>query len=498
MSIPRSAGVLLHPTSLPGPFGIGDLGPEAFAWVDALARAGQGWWQVLPVGPTGYGDSPYQAPSTFAGNPNLISPEWLERDQLLSAKDVAVCKLPAGPADFQAVIPRKRELVRRAWERFKADGLAKMRAAFEAFRAAERWWLDEFALFQAIKSAHGELPWWEWPAPLTARDPAALAAVADALADEIDAERFGQFLFARQWAALREHAHNHGVRIIGDLPIYVARDSADVWADPDQFLLDTDRNPTVVAGVPPDYFSADGQHWGNPIYDWDAHRRTGFAWWIDRLRACLRVFDLVRLDHFRGLEAFWAVPFGDPTAQRGRWMPGPGAGLLTAVRTALGSVPIIAEDLGFITPEVDALRTSFGLPGMRILQFAFGGAVEGRFLPHRFTRDAVVYTGTHDNNTTGGWFNKLTDAERRNFVRYTPEADRNPVWSLIRLAWASVADLAVAPLQDLVELGSEARMNVPGTTTGNWRWRADTSATRQPEWVERLREMTEVYERLPS
>jgi 4-alpha-glucanotransferase len=485
----------LHPTSLPGPFGVGDLGPEAFAWVDALARARQSWWQVLPVSPTGYGDSPYQAPSTFAGNPNLISPEWLERDRLVTAADVAACEVPAGPANYEEVIPRKRQLVRGAWDRFQAQGPEALRSAFAAFVTQERWWLDEFALFAAIKSAHGERPWWEWPAPLAARNATALAAVAEELADEIDAVRFSQFLFVRQWAALRDHAHQNRVRIVGDLPIYVARDSADVWANPELFLVDDSRTPTVVAGVPPDYFSATGQLWGNPIYDWEAHRRSGFVWWIDRLRSALTVFDLVRLDHFRGLEAYWAVPFGDPTAERGEWRKAPGRELLEAVRAALGGVPIIAEDLGFITPEVDALRTAFGLPGMRILQFAFGGAVEERFLPHRFTPDAVVYTGTHDNDTTRGWCERLTGEERRRFARYAPDAERDPVWGLIRLGWASVAELALAPLQDLLGLGGEARMNTPGTLTGNWRWRADTKATRQQEWTERLHELTEVYER---
>ncbi|MBX9585546.1 MAG: 4-alpha-glucanotransferase [Gemmataceae bacterium] len=496
MSLPRSSGVLLHPTGLPGPFGVGDLGPAGFAWVETLARAGQGWWQVLPVGPTGYGDSPYQSPSTFAGNLNLLSPELLGRDGLASAADVAACELPASDqADYEVVIPAKRRLVRAAWDRFRAGGPATFQAEFRQFRSERANWLDEYALFAAVKDAHGQKPWWEWPAPLAAHDDHALRAAADELADQIDAHRFGQFLFFRQWAALREYARGRGVKIIGDLPIYVAHDSADVWANPGLFALDPTRTPTAVAGVPPDYFSTTGQLWGNPVYAWDAHRRTGFAWWVERMRAALTLFDLVRLDHFRGLEAYWAVPYGDPTAAGGRWEPGPGAELLAAVRDRLGEVPIIAEDLGFITPGVEVLRTGFGLPGMRILQFAFGGAVELRFRPHRFDRNTVAYTGTHDNDTTAGWAAKLTPEERADFVRYAPEAAADPVRTLIRLGWASVADLVLAPVQDFLGLRSEARFNTPGTLSGNWRWRASAGQLAAGAWVEFLREITTTYER---
>jgi 4-alpha-glucanotransferase len=450
---------------------------------------------VLPVGPTGYGDSPYQSPSTYAGNPNLISPEVLAEWSLASQEDVAACAVPTGPANYEEVIPHKRELVRRAWGRLKAGAGRPLRGAFDTFRADEGRWLDDFALFMAIKEAHDHKPWWEWPRPLALRDPEALRAAEGEFADEIDAHRLGQFLFARQWAELRAHAHRLGVKVIGDLPIYVAADSADVWANPDLFLLDTDRTPTVVAGVPPDYFSATGQLWGNPIYDWQAHRKMKFEWWIERVRAALSLFDLIRLDHFRGLEAYWAVPFGDTTAQRGEWRPGPGAELLAALRDSLGGLPIIAEDLGFITPEVDALRERFRLPGMRILQFAFGGAVEPRFLPHRYDPNLVVYTGTHDNDTTRGWFDMLTPEEDDRFLQYAPEAEHDPVWALVRLGWSSVADLAVTPVQDLLGLGSEARLNTPGTATGNWRWRADADALGDPAWADRLRELTAVYER---
>jgi 4-alpha-glucanotransferase len=386
--------------------------------------------------------------------------------------------------------------VRQAWDRFRAgDGPPTLRTEFVQFCADEANWLDDFALFMAIKDGHGGRAWWEWPAPLARHDGPSLDAVRDRLADEIDAYRFGQFLFFRQWRALRDHAHRAGVRIIGDLPIYVARDSADVWAHPELFQLDADRQPKVVAGVPPDYFSATGQLWGNPIYDWDAHRATRYAWWTDRLRAALKLFDLIRIDHFRGIEAYWAVPYGDPTAARGQWIKGPGADLIGAFRDALEEVPIIAEDLGFITPEVDALREQFGLPGMRILQFAFGGAVEDRFLPHRYGRDVVVYTGTHDNDTTAGWAEKLTPDERDQYRRYAPLSAAEPVETLIRLGWGSVATLAIAPLQDFLDLGSEARLNAPGTITDNWVWRVDERKLNEPEWIEFLRDVTEVYER---
>jgi 4-alpha-glucanotransferase len=491
----RSSGVLLHVTSLPGPFGVGDLGPAAHRWIDTLASAGQRWWQVLPVGPTGFGDSPYQSPSTFAGNPNLLSPEFLQRDGVASAADVAACELPEGPVDYEAVIRAKRRLLAAAFARFRSGDAPPLREPFRQFCEREAAWLDDFALFMAVKARHGGAPWWEWPRPLALREPGALRQAAGELSAEVEAQRFAQFLFARQWAAVREHAHARGARLLGDLPIYVAEDSADVWAHPDLFALGAGRRPVLVAGVPPDYFSAAGQLWGNPVYDWGAHRRTGFRWWASRMRATVRMVDMVRVDHFRGVEAFWAVPAGEPTAKNGTWMPGPGGELLEAIRAALGEVPVVGEDLGFITPEVDALRERYGLPGMRVLQFAFGGAVEARFLPHRYARDLFVTTGTHDNDTTRGWFDKLTDAERRAYEEYAPEASREPVWALVRLAWASVADLAFAPLQDLLGLGSEARLNTPGTPSGNWRWRATAAQAGDRAWIDRLAEFTRVYER---
>jgi 4-alpha-glucanotransferase len=337
--------------------------------------------------------------------------------------------------------------------------------------------------------------WWDWSRALAMREPAAVAATCTALDTAIQTQRFAQFLFFRQWERLRSHAIRCRVKLFGDVPIYVAEDSADVWCHPELFRLDDRRRPVSVAGVPPDYFSETGQLWGNPVYDWDAHRRSGFRWWIARLRAAVSLFDQVRIDHFRGIEAYWAVPAGEPTAAGGQWLPGPRDELLTALQEALGSLPVVAEDLGFITAGVDDLRARFGLPGMRILQFAFGGAVEGRFRPHRFTRDLLVTTGTHDNDTTRGWFEGLTEAERRSFQDYVPGARSHPVWALIRLAWASVAEQAIAPLQDLLDLGSEARMNRPGQPSGNWRWRASEADTGGKAWAERLAEIGRVYER---
>jgi 4-alpha-glucanotransferase len=491
----RSAGVLLHPTSLPGPYGIGDLGPAAHDWVDRLARAGVTWWQVLPLGPTGYGDSPYQSFSAFAGNTNLISPDLLARDGLLRPHDLGGEEFPPSAVDYERVRPFKAALTARAWQNFLAGAAPELRPAFDEFCTREADWLDEFALFLSLKEAHGERSWQEWPEELIQREPAALQQARRELAGAASLHRFRQFLFFQQWSALKEYANRQGVRLLGDVPIFVATDSADVWTHPELFLLDERRRPRVVAGVPPDYFSETGQLWGNPLYDWPAHRRTGYAWWLARLRATLRQVDWVRLDHFRGFEAYWEVPSDSPTAVTGRWVKSPGADLFEAVRRELGGLPLIAEDLGVITPEVEALRRQFGLPGMCILQFAFGGAQEDRFLPHRHERNLVVYTGTHDNDTTHGWFAVLTDAERRFLRRYAPSTDGDVAWDLIRIAWASVADTALAPLQDVLALGTAARMNWPGKPAGNWRWRCRADQL-TPAVFDRLADLTEVYGRV--
>jgi 4-alpha-glucanotransferase len=493
----RSAGILLHPTSLPGRYGIGDLGPVAHAWVDTLARAKQTWWQILPLGPTGYGDSPYQSYSAFAGNPNLVSPDLLVQDGLIAASDVADVQFPAGVVDYDNVTKFKDWLLDRAWQAFRHGAAGHLRPEFERFQRDEAYWLDDFALFMAIKGSRNGVSWQEWPADLVRREPAALGRARRELDYAVGLHRVRQFLFFRQWRNLRAHAHRSGVKLFGDAPIFVAADSADVWANPHLFLLDKDRRPKVVAGVPPDYFSATGQLWGNPLYDWAKMKETGYAWWVARIRANLQQVDLVRLDHFRGFEAAWHIPFGAPTAQTGEWVKGPAADLLATLRRELGGLPLVAEDLGLISDEVHALRDGFGLPGMYILQFAYGGAVEFRFLPHNHIRNAVVYTGTHDNDTTLGWWRTISEDERTFLRRYDPHVDEEPVWHLIRAAWGSVADFAIVPFQDVLNLGSEARMNIPGVPSGNWHWRATEEQVNTSAWGQ-LADLTELYYRQPG
>jgi 4-alpha-glucanotransferase len=490
----RSSGILLHPTSLPGRFGIGDLGPAAHTWINQLVHAHQKWWQILPLGPTGYGDSPYQCFSAFAGNPLLISPELLARDGLLVPDDLAVGPFREDRVIFGWVVEWKTSLLAHAWANFKATRDNLLRDALEEFSARRAHWLEDFCLFMALKEANGGVSWLKWPEPIRQREEGAMNDARRELAESIDRHRFVQFLFFRQWEDLKRHANERGIHFIGDLPIFVSSDSADVWANPDFFHLDEHRQPTVVAGVPPDYFSATGQLWGNPLYDWEALRLTGYRWWLDRLVATLEQVDMVRLDHFRGFEAYWEVPANETTAINGRWVAGPGADFFDVALQRLGRLPLIAEDLGLITPAVDALRRQFGWPGMRILQFAFGGATEERFLPHNFERHTVAYTGTHDNDCTHGWYARLTDAERDFLKRYAGSAGTDPAWDLIRLAWASVADLAVAPLQDVLDLGSEARMNYPGQPAGNWDWRFQTHMLTSQR-LDRLAEMTETYDR---
>jgi 4-alpha-glucanotransferase len=490
----RSAGILLHPTSLPGPFGIGDLGPAAYHWVDALARARQKWWQILPLGPTGYGDSPYQAFSAFAGNPYLLSPEFLVRDGLLSDSDLAGVQFPPGHIDYGPVIEFKIRLGRRAWENFKSGKAAGLRGAFDDFKARQASWLDDYALFRALKDAHGGASWLEWERPLLVRNATALGNARVVVSDQFGMYQFGQFLFYRQWRDLKRYANDHGVRLIGDVPIFVSSDSSDVWANPGLFLLDEHREPRFVAGVPPDYFSQTGQLWGNPLYDWEALKKTDYAWWVARLRATLEQVDLIRLDHFRGFESYWEIPAGMPTAQVGRWVKGPSDDLFHALRRHLSRLPLIAEDLGIITDEVGEMRDRLGLPGMRILQFAFGGAVEDRFLPHNYERNTVVYTGTHDNDTTRGWYGSLGEHEKDFTRRYLGRDASDIAWDLIRLAWSSIADYAMAPLQDVLDLGTDARMNLPGRASGNWGWRFQADMLTDGV-LDRLRGLTEIYGR---
>lgn len=490
----RSAGVLLHPTSLPGRYGIGDLGQAAYQWLDALVRAKQTWWQILPLGPTGFGDSPYQSFSAFAGNPYLVSPDLLVQDGLIGAADLAAFDFSPGPIDYGPVIEFKTRVLRRAWENYQSGSGTGLRAPFEEFCARDATWLDDFALFMALKDVHGGMDWLQWPKPLRLRQPTALAEARRELSSAIGEHRFRQFQFFRQWEAVKRHANERGIKLIGDIPIFVSGDSADVWANPHLFQLDAERRPHVVAGVPPDYFSATGQLWGNPLYDWKALKQTDYAWCVARVRATLRQVDLIRLDHFRGFEAYWEVPAGRTTAEVGRWVKGPSADLFDALRAALGQLPLVAEDLGLITPDVEALREQLHLPGMRILQFAFDGSADNRYLPHNFERQTLVYTGTHDNDTTRGWFTKLKDEERQSVLRYLGRDGSDIAWDMIRLASSSVADYALAPLQDILDLGSSARMNLPGRAAGNWAWRFEDHQLTQPI-LDRLAEVTSVFGR---
>ncbi len=495
MDTNRVAGILLHPTSLPGRFGIGDLGPGAHAWVDFLAAAGQKVWQVLPLGPTGFGDSPYQCLSAFAGNPLLVSPEVLLADGLLEAADLE--RAPAFSPDrveFGPLIDWKNAILAKAHARFLQGAGDGLRPAYAAFCRENDGWLADYAFFTALKDAHGGAMWTSWERELAARSPRALELEREQLADAVDSQRFRQFLFFRQWEALYARAHAAGVRIMGDIPIFAAHDSADVWAHPEYFQLDERGQPTVVAGVPPDYFTKTGQLWGNPLYRWEVMEANGYAWWVERLRVMLKVVDIARLDHFRGFEAYWEVPAGKPTAEKGRWVQGPGEKFFDVVGASLGELPIVAEDLGLITPPVVALRDWLELPGMRLLQFAFGSGARNPYLPHNHVRNCVVYTGTHDNDTTRGWYASLDAKERHAVRRYLAVDGDDIAWDLIRAGYASVADTFIAPLQDVLDLGPQARMNLPGHAGGNWSWRFRaeqlTDAVR-----DRLAEFAEAYGR---
>jgi 4-alpha-glucanotransferase len=503
--------MLLHPTSLPGPHGIGDLGPAAARFLAFLAEAGQSLWQVLPLGPTGYGDSPYACFSSFAGNPLLISLDMLAEQGFLDPADVVPSPpLAAVHVDYAGVIRWKLPLLRKAARSFLAKASGSSRAGLDRFRAAEAWWLSDYCLFRALKdhfdrvAAENGRPggvWYDaWDEGAALRDPASLAMWKERLASEAETEEVVQFFFFSQWEALRRSARAAGIRVIGDLPIFVAQDSADVWANRDIFLLDARGRPRVVSGVPPDYFSRTGQLWGNPLYDWEALAASGFRFWLDRLRAARRLFDLIRVDHFRGFQASWSVPAGEPTAENGRWVDAPGEALFAAAEREIGFLPIIAEDLGVITPEVTRLRERLGFPGMRILQFAFDAAEAGglgrdnRFLPHNHTADSVVYTGTHDNDTTAGWFAHRSREERAYVESYFPSPEPEISWRFIRMAMASVCRHAVVPLQDVLCLGSEARMNTPGTVGGNWTWRFREEAL-TPALAKRLRGLAVLYGR---
>jgi 4-alpha-glucanotransferase len=495
----RASGLLLHVTSLPSRYGIGDVGPAALAWIDQLRGAGQSWWQALPLGPTGYGNSPYQPLSSFAGNELLVSPEWLVQDGLVREDECDTGNFPRDEIDYDAAIAYKRRLFKTAWANFAAAPRAGLRATYEQFRNDQAHWLEDYALFRALKAKYNGAYFLEWPRELMERVPSRLAEARGELSETIDQVCFAQFLIFRQGERLKAYAHANGVRLIGDLPFFVSPDSSDVWSNPEIFLLNEDRRPRFVAGVPPDYFSADGQLWGNPVYDWDALRRTGYRWCIDRLRALLSHVDVVRLDHFRAFAAAWHVPMGAPNARNGQWSPGPGSDFFVTAKKELGTLPFIAEDLGLITPDVTALRDSQNLPGMRVLQFGFDGNPENPHLPRNYVHNTVAYTGTHDNNTTRGWFEMLPEQQRQTlwaYLRRAPGESREVAPELMRLAWSSRAALAIAPVQDLLNLGGTARMNVPGQAGGNWRWRL-TDDMLSPSAFDWLRDLTKQSNRSP-
>ena len=493
----RISGVLLHPTSLPGRFGIGDLGEAAYRFADFLEQSGQRLWQILPLGPPCLGNSPYQSYSSIAGNPVLISLEGLAREGLIAADDLENApSFPARRVDYDSVVPFKRTLLKKAARNFLADRTHALHEEFRDFCARKKDWLDAFAEFAALREAHGNASWVEWARGVRAEPGEALE------------QKFLQFIFFLQWGALKSHCNQRRIQIMGDIPIFVAHDSADVWASPELFDLDERGMPNHIAGVPPDYFSATGQLWGNPLYRWDAMERDGFRWWIDRVRFMLDQVDLIRLDHFRGFEKFYRIPAGERTAANGCWVEGPGDRLFAALEKALGKLPFIAEDLGYITPEVHALRERWGLPGMRVLQFAFGNeSPDDPFKPHNFIRNCVVYTGTHDNDTTLGWFRsggegttqspEQARAEREFALRYLDSDGREIHWDFIRAAISSVARIAAFPLQDVLGLGAEARMNTPARPDGNWDWRFEQEQLTD-EVRARLRDITRIYGRMHS
>lgn len=494
MQFPRSSGILLHPTSLPGKYGIGDLGRGAYEFADFLKITGQTIWQVLPLGPTSYGDSPYQATSSFAGNPLLIALDallekgWLTEEDLPPASDFNDYVVNYGP-----VIEYHNEALTRSFARFNNSAATEDKAAFQQFIADNKHWLEDYALFAALKDSHDGKPWWEWPAGQAMREAEEIEAAQQALEESIQSHMYRQWLFFTQWEALRKYVNGLGIRFMGDIPIFVAHDSADTWGNRDIFYLDDTGRPTVVAGVPPDYFSATGQRWGNPLYRWDVLQKGGYQWWKNRIAATLKMVDLVRIDHFRGFAQYWEIPAEEETAVKGKWVDGPGIPFFDELKKHFGELPIVAEDLGFITKEVYEIRDTFEFPGMKILQFAFESEIPNAFQPHTYPRNCVVYTGTHDNNTTLGWWNEMGEAVHKNLQAYLgPITD--PPRDLIRLGMMSVADTFIAPLQDILGYGADTRMNFPGVGAGNWAWRFHTSAlTEEIRFI--LGDMTYRYDR---
>jgi 4-alpha-glucanotransferase len=498
MKLPRVSGILLHPTSLPGPHGSGDLGAAAFHFVDWLASAGQKLWQILPLGGIGPGNSPYMSSSAFAGNVLLIDLQELQQRGWLSSDDLVPDDAFADSrVNFGAVVPWRTYRLEKASQVFAAQASAADRADLADFRHAHADWLDDYALFMALAGAHGWRDWSDWPAPLTRREPKAMNDARVQHADKVAFWTFCQWCFFRQWHRVKDYANSRGVRIVGDAPIFIAYQSAEVWARQELFELDTNGRARVVAGVPPDYFSPTGQRWGNPLYRWSAHRTEGYAWWVQRVRRIFEMVDVVRIDHFRGFADYWEIPAEEPTAMHGRWLPGPGAELFDAIRAKLGDLPIIAEDLGLITPAVDVLRRQFELPGMRILHFAFGGGSDNAYLPHNYEANTVVYTGTHDNNTTLGWWQEASEAQRQHVRAYLdlkPDDEAAIHWKLITAACASVADTAIHPMQDVLGLDGASRMNLPGVGEGYWEWRFEWGQV-TPEHGRKLKAYCELFGR---
>ena len=493
----RSSGILFHPTSLPGKYGIGTLGKEAYAFIDFLKKSRQKLWQIFPLGPTGYGDSPYQSFSSFAGNPYLIDFDLLIEAHLLSEEDLRDVFFGDNEEyiDYGAIYNQKYPLLRKAYENFKSSDNHEMRENLEHFKRENASWLNDYSLYISLKNHFNGLPWNEWAHDIKNREHGAMEHYKNELADDIEYHNFIQFLFFKQWGDVKRYANENGIKIIGDIPIFVAADSSDAWANPEIFLFDEERKPVKVAGVPPDYFSATGQLWGNPLYNWQKLKETNYSWWVERVRANLSTCDIIRIDHFRGFEAYWAVPYGDDTAINGQWEPGPGIDLFNAIKSQLGELPIIAEDLGLMTQGVIDLREATGFPGMKILGFAFDSGEENDYLPHTYTRNCVVYTGTHDNDTLVGWFQKAKEEDRefaRNYLN--SRADEEIHWDAIRGAWSSVACMAISPVQDFLGLGSEARINTPGVASGNWQWRLKQGVLNN-ELAERIAKLTKIYSR---
>ncbi|MCL2663991.1 MAG: 4-alpha-glucanotransferase [Defluviitaleaceae bacterium] len=528
----RASGIIAHPTSFPGEHGIGDLGGGAYEFINFLAAAKQTLWQVLPLGPTSYGDSPYQSFSSFAGNPYMISPDLLFKQGYLFEEDLLdIPEFDPRTADYGKMIDYKMPLLKKAFKNYKLLETRGVKGNYTKFCARNADWINDYALFVALKNHfiaerktkkggaefkayrkankkyltenqildyyYGAV-WNSWPEPLARRDLAAMNTYSVKLADEIEFHKFLQFEFFNQWENVKQAANSKGIKIIGDIPIFVAFDSSDTWAGPSLFYLDEELQPTVVAGVPPDYFSETGQLWGNPLYNWENHKKSGYEWWTRRIESTLKLVDIIRIDHFRGFESYWAVPYGEKTAARGKWTKGPGGDLFDAIVRQLGHLPIIAEDLGIITPAVTDLRESLELPGMKVLQFAFDPEAKGLYAPHNYTSTrTVVYTGTHDNDTSRGWYEFAPEDEKDYFRRYLNVSGESPAWDLIRLAYSSTANFAVAPIQDVMDLETDARMNVPGVPAGNWRFRY-TSDMLTDELAERLAYLAALYNRLPD